>query len=87
MKTAVADPNMPPPPSPPIFICIVSAGAVEPLLSGGLRRRLVGGHNGRIRLTLIFDTRHEELKIFVHEAAGLPGRDILLLLFIFFIIM
>jgi hypothetical protein len=45
---------------------------VDVLVGGGLRRR-VGGSNGRIRLTLIFDTRVEELKIFVHEAAALPG--------------
>jgi hypothetical protein len=43
------------------------------MVGSGLRRRLVVGTNGRIRLTLIFDTRVEELKIFVHEAAGLPG--------------
>ena len=38
----------------------------------GLRRRGVGT-NGRIRLTIIYDGVKSELKLFVHEAAGLPG--------------
>jgi hypothetical protein len=55
---------------------------VEPLLaaaeSGGLRKRTVGSQ-GRIRITLIFDMRTQELKIFVHEALGLPGQGQLIL--------
>ena len=39
----------------------------------GLRKRAVDWGNGRIRLTLFYDERKEELKVFVHEAAGLPG--------------
>jgi len=42
----------------------------------GLRKRAVDWGNGRIRLTLFYDERKEELKVFVHEAAGLPGGDL-----------
>ena len=38
----------------------------------GLRRRVVGT-NGKIRLTIIYDDLKSELKLFVHEASGLPG--------------
>jgi len=38
----------------------------------GLRRRVVGT-NGKIRLTIIYDDLKSELKLFVHEATGLPG--------------
>merc|ERR1712115_738421 len=31
---------------------------------------------GRVRLNLLYDERREELKVFVHEAAGLPGGDL-----------
>ena len=31
---------------------------------------------GKIRLNLLYDDNREELKVFVHEAAGLPGGDL-----------
>jgi Ca2+-dependent lipid-binding protein len=31
---------------------------------------------GRVRLNLLYDEDKEELKVFVHEAAGLPGGDL-----------
>jgi len=31
---------------------------------------------GRVRLNLLYDERREELKVFVHEAANLPGGDL-----------
>jgi hypothetical protein len=52
---------------------IFRAGAVDPLAASGLRKRTAGSQ-GRIRLTLIYESRVQELKIFVHEAAGLPGQ-------------
>ncbi len=46
---------------------------MDPLAASGLRKRTAGSQ-GRIRLTLIYESRVQELKIFVHEAAGLPGQ-------------
>jgi len=43
-------------------------------LSCVTRKRTVAGH-GKIRLNLLYDDNREELKVFVHEAAGLPGGD------------
>lgn len=40
-----------------------------------LRKRTVAGL-GKIRLNLLYDDNREELKVFVHEAAGLPGGDL-----------
>ena len=40
-----------------------------------LRRRVVPG-NGKIRLNLLYDDNRQELKVFVHEVAGLPGGDL-----------
>ena len=40
-----------------------------------LRRRVVPGH-GKIRLNLLYDDNRQELKVFVHEVAGLPGGDL-----------
>eukprot|EP00090_Calanus_glacialis_P017269 TRINITY_DN26933_c0_g1_i7.p1 TRINITY_DN26933_c0_g1~~TRINITY_DN26933_c0_g1_i7.p1 ORF type:complete len:1127 (+),score=330.64 TRINITY_DN26933_c0_g1_i7:171-3551(+) len=39
------------------------------------RRRPVG-NQGKIRLNILYDTNKEELKVFVHEAANLPGSDL-----------
>jgi len=44
--------------------------------SGELRKRNVMGTNGKIRITLVYDHGPEELKVFIHEAAGLPGGDL-----------
>ena len=47
-----------------------------------LRRRAVSpGHvvpagHGKLRLNLLYDDNRQELKVFVHEAAGLPGGDL-----------
>ena len=51
--------------------------AVAPvdLPSEELRRRVVPGR-GRIRLNLLYDDNRQELKVFVHEASGLPGGDL-----------
>jgi len=46
----------------------------ESLPPDELRKRTVAGH-GKIRLNLLYDDNREELKVFVHEAAGLPGGD------------
>jgi len=46
---------------------------VEPMDT--LRKRTVGS-NGKIRLNILYDERKEELKVFVHEAANLPGHDL-----------
>jgi hypothetical protein len=59
---------------------ILCGGAVDPLAASGLRKR-TAGNQGRIRLTLIYESRVQELKIFVHEAAGLPGQHRLQLQF------
>ena len=58
---------------------------VEPPLDE-LRRRVVSpghvvpGHvvpgHGKLRLNLLYDDNRQELKVFVHEAAGLPGGDL-----------
>ena len=58
-----------PPPQP-----VGEATVVDPPLDE-LRRRVVPGH-GRIRLNLLYDDNRQELKVFVHEAAGLPGGDL-----------
>eukprot|EP00092_Neocalanus_flemingeri_P064404 GFUD01078159.1.p1 GENE.GFUD01078159.1~~GFUD01078159.1.p1 ORF type:complete len:1135 (-),score=294.37 GFUD01078159.1:524-3928(-) len=39
------------------------------------RRRPVG-NQGKIRLNILYDENKEELKVFVHEAANLPGGDL-----------
>ena len=39
------------------------------------RRRPVG-NQGKIRLNILYDENKEELKVFVHEAANLPGSDL-----------
>jgi len=49
-------------------------GEVDPPLDE-LRRRVVPGH-GKIRLNLLYDDNRQELKVFVHEVAGLPGGDL-----------
>ena len=41
----------------------------------GLRQRNVASR-GRVRLNILYDTNKEELKVFLHEAQGLPGRDL-----------
>ena len=41
--------------------------------SDGLRHRDVCA-NGKLRLTILYDEHNEELKVFVHEATGLPGE-------------
>ena len=58
-----------PPPQP-----VGEATVVDPPLDE-LRRRVVPGH-GKIRLNLLYDDNRQELKVFVHEAAGLPGGDL-----------
>merc|ERR1711970_433066 len=39
------------------------------------RKRPVG-NQGKIRLNILYDENKEELKLFVHEAANLPGSDL-----------
>jgi len=39
------------------------------------RKRPVG-NQGKIRLNILYDENKEELKVFVHEAANLPGSDL-----------
>ena len=39
------------------------------------RKRPVS-NQGKIRLNILYDTNKEELKVFVHEAANLPGSDL-----------
>ena len=41
-----------------------------------LRRRVVPAGHGKLRLNLLYDDNRQELKVFVHEAAGLPGGDL-----------
>ena len=58
----------------------VGEPATEPP-SDELRRRVVpAGHvvpgHGKLRLNLLYDDNRQELKVFVHEAAGLPGGDL-----------
>merc|ERR1712192_91173 len=48
---------------------------VDPAPLDELRRRAVPGH-GKIRLNLLYDDNRQELKVFVHEASGLPGGDL-----------
>ena len=57
---AIADPN------------IDMADLMSPM--NVLRRR--PHPNGRLRMTLLYDEQKEELKVFVHEAAGLPGENL-----------
>jgi len=40
-----------------------------------LRKRAVG-NQGKLRLNILYDEKKEELKVFVHEAANLPGSDL-----------
>jgi len=43
----------------------------------GLRQRTsLIAPRGKIRITLLYDNTKEELKVFVHEAHGLPGGDL-----------
>ena len=60
--------------SPPPQSVVGEANVVDPPLDE-LRRRVVPGH-GKIRLNLLYDDNRQELKVFVHEAAGLPGGDL-----------
>ena len=62
----------------------VGEPATEPPLDE-LRRRVVPpGHgklvvpagHGKLRLNLLYDDNRQELNVFVHEAAGLPGGDL-----------
>ena len=68
----------------------VGEPATEPPLDE-LRRRVVPGNvvpghgvpghvvpagHGKLRLNLLYDDNRQELKVFVHEAAGLPGGDL-----------
>jgi len=63
-----------PPPPAQSAVGETSTTVVEPPLDE-LRRRVVPGH-GKIRLNLLYDDNRQELKVFVHEAAGLPGGDL-----------
>ena len=53
----------------------VGEPATEPPLDE-LRRRVVPAGHGKLRLNLLYDDNRQELKVFVHEAAGLPGGDL-----------
>ena len=53
-----------------------TAEVVDPAPLDELRRRVVPTGHGKIRLNLLYDDNRQELKVFVHEAAGLPGGDL-----------
>merc|ERR1712203_24011 len=45
------------------------------VVSPGHGKLVVAGH-GKLRLNLLYDDNRQELKVFLHEAAGLPGGDL-----------
>ena len=48
----------------------------EPLAPMETFRKRPVGNQGKIRLNILYDENKEELKVFVHEAANLPGSDL-----------
>jgi len=57
------------------YIGTQTGSVVGTLAETELRKRPVG-NRGKLRLNILYDDHKEELKVFLHEAANLPGSDL-----------